>query len=100
MPLKLQRILFLIHFRTTGMLATHFVADSLTLWQSPVTDERLYVASQYYVLLSQTRMEVIYVIGAITLIGALLIVSSLFDGGAGNLMFDGGSLCESSCLPL
>jgi len=75
-----------------GTLATHFVADSLTLWQSPVTDERLFVAAQYYVLLSQTPIEIFYVIGFITALGTLMIAWSLFDGGAGNLMFDGGSL--------
>jgi len=75
-----------------GTLATHFVADSLTLWQSPVTDERLYVAAQYYVLLSNTPIEVVYLLGSVITTGALLILWSLFDGGAGNLMFDGGSL--------
>ncbi|KZS98916.1 hypothetical protein SISNIDRAFT_480508 [Sistotremastrum niveocremeum HHB9708] len=75
-----------------GVLATHFVADSLTLWQSPATDARLWAAAQYYTLLAKAPSEMAFVLAGITTFGATVILWSLFDGRAGNLMFDGGSL--------
>ncbi|OBZ75922.1 hypothetical protein A0H81_04750 [Grifola frondosa] len=55
-----------------GLLFTHWIADSLTLWKSPETqtDPRLW-----------TRTA-----------GGVTILWSLRDGRAGNLMFDGGSI--------
>ena len=41
--------------------------------------------------------ELGYLYAAVTLTGAVTILWSLRDGRAGNLMFDGGSICESSC---
>ena len=40
--------------------------------------------------------QLAYVYAAVALLGATTILWSLRDGRAGNLMFDGGSICELS----
>jgi ER membrane protein SH3 len=79
---------------TTGVLFTHWIADSLTLWKTPVTDAHLWVAARYYHVLTKGTPGVGYVVAAVTTLGAVTILWSLRDGEAGNLMFDGGSICE------
>ena len=77
-----------------GCFLSHWIADSLTLWQVPLTDEHLQVAADYYAILSTMPMHmrlVFFVIGTISAIALLL---NLLDGRAGNIMFDGGSVCE------
>ena len=83
----------------TGLLFTHWIADSLTLWKTPVTDAHLWVAARYYHVLTKGAPGVGYVVVAAATLGAATILWSLRDGEAGNLMFDGGSICEFSPSP-
>ncbi|KAG5221675.1 Shr3 amino acid permease chaperone [Salix suchowensis] len=76
-----------------GALFTNWIADSVTLWKSPITDEHLWTAASYYSILAKAPQELLYFLGCITLLGGTTILWSLRDGEAGNLMFDGGSLC-------
>ena len=80
----------------TGVLFTHWIADSLTLWKTPVTDAHLWVAARYYHVLTKGAAGVGYAVAAAAALGASTILWSLGDGEAGNLMFDGGSICEFS----
>ncbi|EMD34433.1 hypothetical protein CERSUDRAFT_158929, partial [Gelatoporia subvermispora B] len=81
-----------------GLLFTHWIADSLTLWKSPPTqtDARLWASAAYYSILSRTPPALAYLHAAVAALGASTIAWSLGDGRAGNLMFDGGSICESA----
>lgn len=85
-------------FRPAGLLFTHWIADSLTLWKSPETqtDSRLWTAATYYAILMHGPPLLAYAYGIVAVVGAATICWSLRDGRAGNLMFDGGSICESS----
>ncbi|KAF9480112.1 hypothetical protein BDN70DRAFT_857334 [Pholiota conissans] len=75
-----------------GALFTHWIADSLTLWQSPVTDEHLWIAASYYSILAKLPQRLLAFLGAVILLGATTILWSLNDLRAGNIMFDGGSI--------
>jgi len=75
-----------------GTLFTHWIADSLTLWKSPVTDEHLWTAASYYSILAKGPVEILYFLSAVVVLGATTILWSLGDGKAGNLMFDSGSI--------
>lgn len=75
-----------------GALFTHWIADSLTLWKSPVTDEHLWTAALYYSILAKGPAEIYYFLAAVVALGGLTILWSFRDGEAGNLMFDGGSI--------
>ncbi|KAI8999019.1 Shr3 amino acid permease chaperone [Trametes punicea] len=77
-----------------GLLFTHWIADSLTLWKSPETqtDLRLWTAATYYAILMHGPPQLVYLYAGIALLGAITILWSLRDGRAGNLMFDGGSI--------
>ncbi|KAG9318880.1 Shr3 amino acid permease chaperone [Chiua virens] len=75
-----------------GSLFTHWIADSLTLWKSPITDEHLWTAASYYSILTKGPVQVLYVLLAIAALGGTTIFWSFRDGEAGNLMFDGGSI--------
>ncbi|KAH9890655.1 Shr3 amino acid permease chaperone [Cubamyces lactineus] len=77
-----------------GLLFTHWIADSLTLWKSPETqtDVRLWTAATYYTVLMHGPPQLAYVYAGVALLGATTILWSLRDGRAGNLMFDGGSI--------
>ncbi|KAI1788502.1 Shr3 amino acid permease chaperone [Ganoderma leucocontextum] len=77
-----------------GLLFTHWIADSLTLWKSPETqtDSRLWTAATYYAILMHGPPQLAYVYGIVAVLGAGTILWSLRDGRAGNLMFDGGSI--------
>ncbi|KAK7689113.1 hypothetical protein QCA50_007804 [Cerrena zonata] len=76
-----------------GLLFTHWIADSLTLWKSPETqtDFRLWTSATYYSILSRMPPALLYLYGGVVSIGATALLWSLGDGQAGNLMFDGGS---------
>jgi len=75
-----------------GALFTHWIADSLTLWKSPVTDEHLWTAASYYSILAKGTNETLYFLAAVVALGAVTILWSLNDLRAGNIMFDGGSI--------
>ncbi|KAJ7709986.1 Shr3 amino acid permease chaperone [Mycena rosella] len=75
-----------------GSLFTHWIADSLTLWKSPVTDEHLWTAALYYSILTKGPPIIFYFLAAVVALGGVTILWSLGDGEAGNLMFDGGSI--------
>jgi hypothetical protein len=77
----------------SGALFTHWIADSLTLWKSPVTDEHLWTAASYYSIVSKGPREILYLLFALVILGGSTILWSFGDGEAGNLMFDGGSIC-------
>ena len=78
---------------STGVLFTHWIADSLTLWKTPVTDAHLWVAARYYNVLTKGAPWVGYIVATTATLGAVTILWSLCDGEAGNLMFDGASIC-------
>lgn len=86
------RRISLTHF--IGALFTHWIADSLTLWKSPVTDEHLWIAASYYSILSKQPWQSLVFLGAVVSVGATTILWSFNDLRAGNIMFDGGSICE------
>ncbi|KAI0059086.1 hypothetical protein BV25DRAFT_1770898, partial [Artomyces pyxidatus] len=75
-----------------GLLFTHWIADSLTLWKTPVTDEHLWVSASYYNTLTKGPQYYGWFVGSVVVLGASTIFWSLRDGEAGNLMFDGGSI--------
>lgn len=75
-----------------GSLFTHWIADSLTLWKSPVTDEHLWTAALYYSILTKGPVQILYVLFGIIILGGTTIFWSFNDLEAGNLMFDGGSI--------
>lgn len=77
-----------------GALFTHWIADSLTLWKSPITDEHLWIAASYYSILAKGPIEILYFLAAVVILGATTILWSLNDLRAGNIMFDSGSICE------
>lgn len=91
--LKQQRKVSDYSYFSPGALFTNWIADSVTLWKSPITDEHLWTAASYYSILAKAPQELLYFLGCITLLGGTTILWSLRDGEAGNLMFDGGSLC-------
>ncbi|KZT24119.1 hypothetical protein NEOLEDRAFT_1157025 [Neolentinus lepideus HHB14362 ss-1] len=75
-----------------GILFTHWIADSLTLWKSPdILDEHLWTAASYYSILARMPDNLVYFLAATVCLGGGTILWSLGDGQAGNLMFDGGS---------
>jgi hypothetical protein len=80
-------------YTSSGALFTHWIADSLTLWKSPITDEHLWTAASYYSILTKGPPELLYFLFAILFLGGTTILWSFGDGQAGNLMFDGGSIC-------
>ncbi|KAF5391351.1 hypothetical protein D9757_002028 [Collybiopsis confluens] len=75
-----------------GALFTHWIADSLTLWKSPTSDQNLWIAATYYSIIANGPPLIQYTVAAIVLLGVTTILWSLRDGRAGNLMFDGGSI--------
>lgn len=75
------------------------MADSLTLWKSPVIDENIWKAASYYSILARSPVGLFYTFAFIVFTGAVTILLSLRDGEAGNLMFDGGSICRCTLLP-
>ena len=80
-----------------GLLFTHWIADSLTLWKSPSSqsDPRLWTAATYYSILTRMPPTLGYVYAVVATLGGVTLLWSLGDLRAGNLMFDGGSVCES-----
>ncbi|KAF7304781.1 hypothetical protein MKEN_01192200 [Mycena kentingensis (nom. inval.)] len=75
-----------------GTLFTHWIADSLTLWKAPITDEHLWTAASYYASLSKATPFLGYFLVSVVATGAVAILWSFGDGQASNLMFDGGSV--------
>ncbi|KIJ44184.1 hypothetical protein M422DRAFT_252200 [Sphaerobolus stellatus SS14] len=76
-----------------GTLATHWIADGVTLWKSPPTDAHLYESAAYYAILAQAPQWMAVTVGGVALTGVATTLWSLLDGRAGNLMFDGASVC-------
>ncbi|KAJ7063217.1 Shr3 amino acid permease chaperone [Mycena amicta] len=85
-------VVFCVTSFLLGTLFTHWIADSLTLWKSPITDEHLWTAATYYSSLSRAAPFVFYLLTGIVTLGAVAILWSFGDGEAVNLMFDGGSV--------
>ncbi|KAG8847314.1 hypothetical protein FRB96_001648 [Tulasnella sp. 330] len=75
-----------------GILFTHWIADSLTLWQSPLTDEHLRTAAIYYESLASLPDSMQWFLVAVAFTGGMSLLASVWDGEAGNLMFDGASI--------
>lgn len=59
-----------------------------------MTDAHLWASASYYSALARGPWELLYFYAFITLGGGFTILWSLRDGEAGNLMFDGGSICK------
>jgi hypothetical protein len=76
-----------------GILFTHWIADSLTLWKINKTDERLWTAASYYHILVNGHPAFGYALLTAVITGGVCILLNLLDGQAYNLMFDGGSSC-------
>lgn len=76
-----------------GLLFTHWIADSLTLWKPPATDERLLMSATYYSVIAKAPIGFLYFFAFVAVGGGLTILWCLREGEAGNLMFDGGSIC-------
>ncbi|THH07649.1 hypothetical protein EW146_g9255 [Bondarzewia mesenterica] len=91
MALRVTAIICVTSF-LLGLLFTHWIADSLTLWKQPVTDEHLWTAASYYNTLTKISPYTGYFVSSVVALGATVILWSLRDGEAGNLMFDGGSI--------
>ena len=79
---------------TPGALFTHWIADSLTLWKTPITDEHLWTAASYYSIITKGPSVILYLLAAVVVLGGATIIWSLNDLRAGNIMFDGGSICK------
>lgn len=77
-----------------GLLFTHWIADSLTLWKPPATDERLLMSATYYAVIAKAPIGFLYFFAFVAVGGGLTILWCLREGEAGNLMFDGGSICS------
>ncbi|KAG9004858.1 hypothetical protein FRB94_002026 [Tulasnella sp. JGI-2019a] len=75
-----------------GILFTHWIADSLTLWKSPLTDEHLRTAAIYYESLASLPGSMQWFLFAVAITAGSSLCASLWDGEAGNLMFDGASI--------
>jgi len=75
-----------------GLLFTHWIADSLTLWKPPATDERLLMSATYYTVIAKAPIGFLYFFAFVAISGGLTILLCLREGEAGNLMFDGGSI--------
>jgi len=80
-----------------GCFFTHWIADSITLWQTPLTDAHLYSAAAYYSILSTMPRWMDALLVVIMTAAALALILSFWDGQAGNLMFDGASTFLSTC---
>jgi hypothetical protein len=80
-----------------GILATHWIADSLTLWQSPLTESHLRTSAAYYSLLAAMPSNMMSAIYAVGVLAGIALFTSLWDGRAGNLMFDSASIFLYCC---
>jgi hypothetical protein len=79
---------------SAGALFTHWIADSLTLWKSPVTDQNLWIAAAYYSIIARAPPQIFWALSAVVTLGGTTLLWSLNDFRAGNIMFDGGSICK------
>jgi len=75
-----------------GILLSHWTADSLTLWQTPLTDEHLRTAAIYYGTFASLPINMLWALVGIAAFGASCLLASIREGQAGNLMFDGASI--------
>lgn len=92
--MRLPSLTDLTRVHNPGLLFTHWIADSLTLWKPPATDERLKMAATYYSVIAKTPIGFLYSFAFVAVGGGLTILWCLREGEAGNLMFDGGSICS------
>lgn len=60
-----------------------------------MTNEHIWISASYYSLFARSTSELGYALAAVVTLGAATILWSLGDGAAGNLMFDGASICAS-----
>lgn len=77
-----------------GMLALHWRADHIVMWQMEVTSEQLYTALQYYVhTVGAAPARYTSVLQAIGAIQAVVLGGKIFTGSENNWLFDGAALC-------
>ena len=77
-----------------GTLSTHWIADWGTLWQPPLTDAHLRTSASYYHILASMEPTLKAVPVAVSGLGGIALLWSFRDGRAGNVMFDGASICK------
>ncbi|KAG8933968.1 hypothetical protein FRC02_010806 [Tulasnella sp. 418] len=80
-----------------GILFTHWIADSRTLWQATFTEADIRAAAAYYSIFASLPVSMAWVMIGIASIGAAALWASLNDGNTGNIMFDGASLFLYGC---
>jgi len=88
---RVSVVIFVTSF-LLGLLFTHWIADSLTMWKPPVTDERFQMSATYYFMITKTPIGFLYFFALVAVGGGFTILWCLREGEAGNLMFDGGSI--------
>jgi hypothetical protein len=89
-------------------MCAHWTADAQTLWKAPsgpavspadqLASAHLAYASAgaYYVVLAKMPGWLSGAFAAVVTLGGTTLLWSLGDGRAGNIMFDGASVCECS----
>ena len=81
----------------SGTTFTHWIADHNVLWRSPLTKDALEQSIYYYSLLSNapTGLGWVYIAaGVLALASAGGRMMKDWKGRHGEVIFDGGSLCE------
>jgi len=76
-----------------GTLCTHWTADSLTMWNPPLTPEHLASAAAYYAHLAASPPYMLYPLAGLALAGLAVLLTNFWDWREASL-FDWASLCE------
>ncbi|KZT60369.1 hypothetical protein CALCODRAFT_492411 [Calocera cornea HHB12733] len=74
-----------------GTLCTHWTADSLTMWNPPLTPEHLAAAAVYYKNLASIAPSMLYVLAGLAAAGLLVLLTNFWDPREASL-FDWASL--------
>ncbi|KZO95712.1 hypothetical protein CALVIDRAFT_149848 [Calocera viscosa TUFC12733] len=62
-----------------GTLCTHWTADSLTMWNPPLTPDHLASAAQYYANLATLPPNMLYVLAGLALAGLAVLLTNFWD---------------------
>lgn len=74
-----------------GTLCTHWTADSLTMWNPPLTPEHLASAAAYYAHLAASPPYMLYPLAGLALAGLAVLLTNFWDWREASL-FDWASL--------